>query len=106
MQDKDAAAQSLAEAHFRIEPGILQIFKLRESPEREKLETTPIKLLEVNANTSSSGILPLYFGPARGVPYPSVIVEITPEEFNLIGQQQLSLPDGWTVGGQLFLESH
>ena len=31
------------------------------------------------------------------IPYPSVIVEITPYEFDRIRLQEAKLPDGWTV---------
>jgi hypothetical protein len=34
--------------------------------------------------------------------YPSVIVEVTPEEFDRIQTQKLALPEGWTIG-ELFL---
>jgi hypothetical protein len=90
----------LADAHYDIEPGITRIFKLRDKPEVEDLSSSPIKLLEVNADTVPSGIMPLYFGPVpgSGIPYPSVIVEITPDEFQRLQVQELKLPDGWTIG--------
>ena len=64
------------------------------------MPTTPIKLLEVNADTAPSGVMPLHFGPAPagGIPYPSVIVEVTPDEFERIRAHELKLPDGWTIG--------
>jgi hypothetical protein len=60
----------------------------------------PIKLLEVNRNTIASGIVPLHFGPhaATGVCYPTVIVEITPEEFLELQRKRLALPDHWSLG--------
>ena len=47
----------------------------------EVVRAEPIKLLEVNENTVAAGVMPLYFGPApaSGIPYPSVIVEVTGE---------------------------
>jgi hypothetical protein len=43
--------------------------------------------------------MPLYFGPmpGGGIPYPSVIAEVTPDEFDRIRLQELKLPDGWTI---------
>lgn len=75
MLHKDDVAKRLADAHFDIEPGITRIFKLEGQPESEGLPDTPIKLLEVNADSPPSGILPLYFGPVpdRGIPYPSAM---------------------------------
>lgn len=100
MSHKDEVAKKLADAHFDLEPGITRIFKLRGRPDAEALPDTPIKLLEINADTPPSGIMPLYFGPvpASGIPYPSVIVEVTPDEYEKIKVQELTLPDGWTIG--------
>ena len=41
--------------------------------------------------------MPLYFGPApaSGIPYPSVIVEVTPDEYLKIQSHELKLPAGW-----------
>jgi hypothetical protein len=96
---KDEVAKKLAHTHFDIEPGIKRIFKLRDKPEFEGLSSSPIKLLEINADTPPSGIMPLYFGPvpSSGIPYPSVIVEVTPDEFERLWVQELKLPDGWTI---------
>ena len=43
--------------------------------------------------------MPLHFRPVpgSGIPYSSVIVEITPDEFDRIRLQELKLPDGWTI---------
>jgi len=97
---KDEVAKKLADAHFELEPGITRIFKLRGRPDAEASPDTPIKLLEINADTPPSGIMPLYFGPVpgSGIPYPSVIVEVTPDEYEKIKVRELELPDGWTIG--------
>lgn len=59
----------------------------------------PIKLLEVNENTIASGILPLSFGPATAYGnYPSVILEVTREEFDKIKSNELKLPHCWKIG--------
>jgi hypothetical protein len=59
--------------------------------------------LEVNADTVPTGVVPLHFGPApaSGIPYPSVIVEVTPGEFDRIRARELPLPAGWEVGEEL-----
>jgi len=63
----------------------------------------PIKLLEVNKDTVSSGVMPLHFGPApaSGILFPSVIVEVTPEEFKRIKAKDLLLPSGWFLDAEL-----
>jgi hypothetical protein len=103
MSNKEAIARKLAEAHFAVEPEITQIFTLCEKSEIEALPGTPIKLLEVNAATIPSGVMPLHFGPApaSGIPYSSVIIEVTPSEFEQIKANELKLPDGWTIGAEL-----
>jgi hypothetical protein len=97
---KDDAARKLAELHYQIEEGITQIFRMTASPEAEGRPNEPIKLLEVNEFTIPSGVMPLGFGPLpeAGIHYPSVIVEVTPEEFEKIRTAELKLPAGWTVG--------
>ena len=85
--------------HYDIEPGITRIFNLRDKPELESLSSAPIKLLEINIDTASSDIMPLHFGavPGGGIPYPSLIVDVVPDEFERIKLQELKLPDGWTI---------
>jgi len=47
--------------------------------------------------------MPLHFGPipASGVPFPSVIVEVTPDEYERIQRRELKLPAGWENGEEL-----
>ncbi len=99
MVDRHEESRKLAEAHYRVEPGITQIYRITGGAEAEIRPNEPIKLLEVNENTIPSGIMPLGFGPApaHGFHYPSIIVEVTPEEFDQIRSQILVLPSGWEV---------
>jgi hypothetical protein len=99
MSDKLEESRKLAEAHYRVEPGITQIYRITGGAEAEVRPDEPIKLLEVNENTIPSGIMPLGFGPApaHGIHFPSIIVEVTPEEFDRIRSQELPLPGGWEV---------
>ncbi|HKI38147.1 MAG TPA: zf-TFIIB domain-containing protein [Gemmataceae bacterium] len=103
LHDKAKAARDLARRHFQIEPGITRITTLWAALAFEALPDTPIKLLEVNENTVPSGVMPIHFGrvPGSGVPFPSVIVEVTPEEFEKIKTAELKLPDGWSLGEEL-----
>lgn len=100
---KDEAARRLAAIHFEIEPGMRRIFRIFEAPNVEALDTTPIKLLEVNDASAPGGILPLQFGPApeRGIDYPVVIVEVTPDEFDRIKNRKLKLPRSWRIGAEI-----
>lgn len=102
-RSKEAVAHRLAEAHYAIEPGIEIIVQLVASPELEADPKEPIKLLEVNQNTTEDGIRPVFFGPhtSSGIFYPSVIVEVTPGEYQHIQRDPASLPNGWRLGPEL-----
>ncbi len=101
--EKAEVARALAKKHYQADGGLQTIFCLIGSAEAERKPVEPIKLLEVNANTVPSGVLPVRFGPApaSGIPYPSVIVEVSPEEFAKIQTHELTLPKGWVVGEEM-----
>ena len=96
-------AKELAKKHYQAEAGLQRIFRLTGSAEIEVRPVEPIKLLEVNTNTVPSGVLPVHFGPApiSGIPYPSVIVEVSPAEFDKIQAEELKLPNGWRLGEEM-----
>lgn len=98
MTDRDEAARRLAHLHYELEPEILRIYQIDAAQEPTP---PPIRLLEVSEGTPPSGILPLHFGPAPEIPFPSVIIAVTPEEFRQIQDQALALPEGWTVGAEV-----
>jgi hypothetical protein len=100
---KRAAAKELAKKHYEVEDGLMRIFRLTGKAEVEVSRSEPIKLLEVNENTVPSGVMPLHFGPvpAIGIPFPSIIVEVTPDEFTKITARELKLPKDWEIGEEL-----
>jgi hypothetical protein len=104
MTSKQEAARKLAQAHYLVEQEMASIFRLV-SPTESDAE--PIKLLEVNRGTVPTGIMPLGFdaAPERGIPYRSVIVEVTPEEYEQIRSGALSLPNGWQIAEEIPNES-
>jgi hypothetical protein len=91
----------LADAHFGLDHGVSHIFRLLGPRELENSD--PIKLLEVNPVTPEVGILPIGLGPspARGILYSTIVVEVTPGEFERIVCGTLKLPDGWTIAEEL-----
>lgn len=99
-RSKDAVARELAQAHYRVDSGIISIVRLLEqSPEQEADQNSPIKLLEVSQNTTAVGIRPVFFGrdAASGIHYRSVIIEVTPDEYEAIQEQPSSLPNHWRI---------
>jgi hypothetical protein len=99
MPTKDEEAIELASKHYRIETGLTQVFRVTGADDVEVRPTEPIKLLEVNENTVPSGIMPIWFGPspASGLHYSTVILEVTPDEFERIQKRELELPNGWKL---------
>ena len=97
------AAQELAKRHFEVEEGLTHVFFITDTGAGQSSSNEPIKLLEVNENSVESGVMPLRFGPApaSGIPYSSIIIEVTPNEFKKIQSHELKLPDGWEIGAEL-----
>jgi hypothetical protein len=95
--EKAEVARKLATKHYQVEAGLTLIFRVTGTADVEVNRAEPIKLLEVNENTVPAGVMPLHFGPApeSGISYPSVIVEVTPDEFKMIQSDELKLPKGW-----------
>lgn len=100
---KDQEARELAKKHYKVEAGLTRVIRIGGSADVESHPDEPIKLLEVNENTVPSGIMPIQFGPspAAGIHYPSIIVEVTPDEYERIQTGELPLPDGWTLGEEI-----
>jgi len=99
--DKNEIARTLADAHRKFEPGITRIVRVVADGEDDPGE--PVKLLEVNPDTSPSGIIPIAFGPVPPeIPFPSVIIEVTEGEYQDLCKGVLSLPEGWRPGDILY----
>ncbi len=97
--DKDNTADELAQSHFSVEPDIVAIYRVV-AAQRELQPSEPVKLLEVNRHTPSAGIRPVHFGPdpAAGIYHASVVIEVTPEEYEQLKRGELRLPEGWEIG--------
>ncbi len=101
MPDKDEIARLLADAHREAEPSISRIVRIVGPQEADVRE--PVKLLEVNPSTSPSGVLPIAFAPdLPSVPFASVVVEVTPDEFAKIEAGQIPLPNDWQLGDTIY----
>jgi hypothetical protein len=103
LTSKDEAVRELARLHYQVEDGLTHIVRLTGTVDKEVNPAEPIKLLEVNAATVPSGVLPPHFGPApaSGIPFASVIVEVTLDEFEQIKADRLRLPAGWSLGEEI-----
>jgi hypothetical protein len=93
---KDEAARELAEWHFGVEPDLKQVIRI--VTDDEDAPNEPIKLLEVNAATVATGSVEAFaFAPSASVPFPTVIAEVTPEEYERIQRNEIKLPKGWSL---------
>jgi hypothetical protein len=98
---RQRVAQLLARRHYQLEPAITEMLTIKLTGVNEATSPRePIRLLEVNGNTTPSGIMPLKFDavPASGIDYPCIIVQITPDEYDKVKSKELPLPRGWTLG--------
>lgn len=101
-KSKLETAKSLAKAHFGVEPNLKRIYLLEPISEQDPDE--PIKLLEVVEGTIERGIEPIAFtaDPEHGIEYPSVIVEISPAEYDDLRNRQFDFGShAWTIGVEL-----
>jgi hypothetical protein len=101
MKDKVEVARYLAEAHLGMEPEIRRIVRL--VSDEEDCGQEPLKLLEVNPDTPPFGIVPLGFAPdPPRVPFPFVLIEVTPGEFEEVSAGRLALPHGWRLDETIY----
>jgi hypothetical protein len=101
-KSKLETAESLAKGHFRVEPNLKHIHLIE--PVDDQDPNDPIRLLEVVEGTIERGIEPIGFtaDPARGIEYPSIIVEISPAEYNSVRNGRVRIADrDWTIGKEL-----
>ena len=92
-QTIQTTAKSLAISHRQVDPQT-SIIKLFPSL------TDEIWLLEVsNAAPTTGEILPFRFtaAPSEGINYPSIIILLSPSEWDEVRSNRLSLPSGWDL---------
>ena len=85
-------AQYLARAHRERDPRT-SVIKLVPAE-------SEVRLVEVSPDAPSTGdVLPVRFGssPADEIDYPSVVVLLSPEEWQDVLEGRLSLPAGWSL---------
>lgn len=102
-EKKVEVARKMAKQHLRIDPAVKKVVLL--TSKQDISEEEPITLLEVVEGTIERGIEPVYFlkDAKRGWNYPSVIVEVSPREYeglrrkrNIRFQQK-----NWSFGEEL-----
>ena len=94
-KSREQAAKDLATALSDMDSAVTRIVRIVTDSREEWSE--PIILLEVNANTTAAGIIPVGFGPSDLCPFPSDVIDVTPEEYEKIRRGELPLPEGWRL---------
>ncbi len=99
VSQQDESANNLAGKHYQLETGLTRVIRFSGSADILEQVKEPIKLLEVNEHTVPTGVMALGFdaAPDAGIRFPSVIIEVTPEEFEKIQTKELKLPKGWEI---------
>jgi hypothetical protein len=92
-------ARELVEAHREVEPNLRKVYFYADPDGRE------VRLVEVVAESPTTDeVMPFRFAAdrERGVPFPVVIVELSPEEFERVERGAMTLPPGWTERDELY----
>ena len=95
-ESKDEVARRLIDWHFRVEPGMEQIFRIVTPNEGDPNE--PIKLLEVSKDTFDTGrVDTLTFAASGDITFPTRVAIITPEEYKRVERGVMPLPIDWDI---------
>ena len=90
MKTISEVAHELANAHRTEDPDTKSVFLAKSASE--------VRLVEVSGSVGNSGeVLPFRFAPRPdlGVPYASVVVLLSEDDWHRVEQGDLSLPEGW-----------
>lgn len=85
----DAAAKVLAGEHMQDDPDIVEVYRAPAMRE--------IRLVEVSkAVPDGERVYPFRFTPdLPEIPYPSIIIQVSPADFARIQRRELQVPDGF-----------
>lgn len=92
--DYRATAASLAAAHLKEDTKTVEVY-LFPDPQLDD-----VRLLEVSGSAPRSGdVLPFRFEPRPdlGVPFASVVILLSPDEWKAVQSGTLPLPPGWDL---------
>jgi len=89
--DIETQARSVAQSHRQNDPDTTEVWWSPDPALRE------VRLVEVSSSVGCTGeVLPFRFGPdGAAMPYPTVVVLLSPEEMRDLREGTLSLPDSW-----------
>ena len=91
--DRVSIARRLTSFHLHNDPDIVSAFYYTREAGDQDVE--PLKLLQVSREASTVGVVPIYFGASKEVPYPVVIILLSEVDYSDLLTGKLNLPDGW-----------
>jgi hypothetical protein len=89
-------ARELAAAHQKEDPATKSVFLSEDAGE--------VRLVEVSESVGTSGeVLPFRFAarPDQGIPYASVVILLSEDEWERVRRGELRLPEGWGAPDKL-----
>lgn len=91
-KSKNDVAEELIAHHLRVEPGMVEIYRLDDPDDAE----APIRLLAVSPHAVPMGkIMGFGFAASAEVPYTTIVAEITPSELDQL--RATGFPEGWDL---------
>jgi hypothetical protein len=91
-QNLESVVERIVHEHFELEENLEKVIWIRSRTAPE------ICLLEVNSDTFATGMVQsFYFPPSEEIPYPLILAEVTPEEWQKILYNEIELPEGWSL---------
>jgi hypothetical protein len=91
-QDIESVVERIVHEHFELDENLEQVIWISSRSASE------ICLLEINPDTFATGMVQsFYFPPSDDVPYPLILAEVTPEEWEKILLNEIELPEGWSL---------
>lgn len=94
MSDIKEVAKKLADAHRAADPATEMIKYFPDAAGDQ------VRLLEVSTAAPTTGeVLPFQFGsdPSHGIDFKSVVILLSPSEWQAVQENKLSLPTGWEL---------
>lgn len=85
-------ARKLAKAHKENDPDLKSVYLAKDPKEIE------VRLIEVTASVATTGeVLPCSYrpDPKEGIPLPSVVILLSPAEWEQYDSGKMKLPEGW-----------
>lgn len=90
--NRESIVEKLIHDHFELDESLEKVIWVNS-------ETAPeIRLIQITADTLPTGdVLSFYFPPSKEIPYPLLIAQVTPKEWQKVLQDEIPLPEAWSL---------